>query len=279
MIHQIVNINEFRIEFDYAVEKDLKSFKEEVLQTIHAQYIMNGNMPLLYSGGMDSTFMLRTLLELGIKPDLRTITFSSNRDDYECELTKKRCRQYGLKLPEYVYIDYDAIMEHSYNLIMERDIAYPFIHGYYIQYLLDIFKHEKFFSGMGSEFKLYDNQIKFMYPPKLVMQHNPDRLFEFSTSRTFLSYINDPVFTNNYKKPVPENHRKDLYIRDQIYTNCYPDIFLEHKRGPDDTRVAESMISQIMPLAFAKKPWLPLTKNYFFNVDDYFKRKKERNVN
>jgi hypothetical protein len=128
---------------------------------------------------------------------------------------------------------------------------------------------------MGSEFKLYDNRIKLMQGPQLVKQNNPDRLFEFVSSRTFLSYINHPSFISNYKKPVPENYRKDLYARDQIYTACYPDIFIEHKRGPDDNHIAELFRRDIFPLIRNKIPWLPITTNYFFNVDEYFNRKKK----
>lgn len=275
MRFQVLNINELRVNIDYTVERNLKPFKQEVLDQLYTHHTLNKDMSLLFSGGMDSTFILRSLLELDIKPDLYTLSFSQRHDDYECELAKRRCKQYGLPSPNFVYVDQSTIVDYSLYLINDCNIGYPFLHGYYIHYLLNEYKTEKFYCGMGSEYKLYDNVIKLMLGPQMVKQYNPDRLFEFTSSRTFLSYINHPSFLANYKKPVPDNYRKDLYARDQIYTNCYPDIFVEHKRGPDDTHVNDFFKKNIFPLIKDKMPWLPITTNYYFNVDEYLNRKKK----
>jgi len=199
MFHQIININEYIIRIDYTVEKTLKTFKEEVLDQLYSTYKLNGDIPLLFSGGMDSTFLLRSLLELGIKPRTLTMSFSKDHDTHDCNLVRERCKQYGLGDPDFLYIEEDAFFEHVRHLIFDKSIAYPMLHGFYISYILNTYSNVKFFTGMGSEFKLFDNLIKMPVGPQLVKQNNPNRLYDFATSRTFLSYLNHEQFDIDYK--------------------------------------------------------------------------------
>ena len=60
------SILQYNIDIDYSVKDTLKTFKEEVLDELYAQYSLHGNMPVMFSGGMDSTFIVRSLIELGI---------------------------------------------------------------------------------------------------------------------------------------------------------------------------------------------------------------------
>jgi len=280
MHHQIVNINEYLIRIDYTVEKTLKPFKEEVLDQLYNTYTLNGNMPLLFSGGMDSTFLLRSLLELGIKPRTLTMSFSREHDTYDCNLVRERCRQYGLKDPEFFYIDKEKFFEHINYLLFERSIAYPMLHGFYISYLLSTYSNDKFFTGMGSEFKLYDNLIKMPQGPQLVKQNNPNRLYDFATSRTFLSYLNHERFDNDYKtiaQRLKETKLNPFYLRNKIYTDCYNDIITVEKQIPDDGYIQTVFYPKFTPLIKDSLPLTYLTTPYYFNIDDYFKRKKDKN--
>jgi 3'-phosphoadenosine 5'-phosphosulfate sulfotransferase (PAPS reductase)/FAD synthetase len=70
---ELVYINEFRVELDYSVEENLKSFKEEVLNrlyTIHKDCSVDA---LMFSGGMDSTLILASLLKNLNEEELESI--------------------------------------------------------------------------------------------------------------------------------------------------------------------------------------------------------------
>lgn len=284
MIHQILNINEYKINIDYTVEKTLKPFKEEVLDHLYKLYRTNGELPLLFSGGMDSTFILRSLVELGIKP--RTLSFSFTKEpdeDKDCVLVKSLCKKYGVPEPEFFFIEENSFFEYASYLIHEKNIGYPMLHGYYMNYLLDSIPHQQFSTGMGSEFKLKNNVITLPIGPQLVKQNNPYRLFDFASSQTFLSYINHEQFLLNYKIPLSElqeiDGRVDLwYIRDLIYSSCYSDIVIRKKSPPLDSHIAEIFYEKFMPIIRQNHPVMMATKPFTFNVEEYFNRKKEDNV-
>lgn len=281
MYRQIVNINKFDITIDYSVEGSLKSFKEEVLDHLYHNYKQNGNIPLLFSGGMDSTFILRSLLELGIKPNLFTMSFSKDYDNYDCNLVRRLCNKYGVKNPEFKYIEADSFIEHVQLLFKHfisqgTKIAYPFPHMYIMSYILSLYPDLNFYTGMASEFKVFNKIIKLPYGPYLVQQNNPGRLFDFTSSRTFLSYLNHPKFLPNFKRPIGPNSSDPFYERDQIYMDCYPDIDREIKHFPDDKYLIDKLEEHS---TFIKEnfPLTHVTEHFYFNVEEYFKQKKERN--
>jgi hypothetical protein len=270
---------QFKIDFDYSVEDNLETFKEEVLNHLYDTHKTNGEMPLLFSGGMDSTFLLRSLLELGIKPKLLTMSFSKNNNSYECNLVKNRCEKYGIKDIEFFYMDDKKVLGYINHLIYDKNIAYPMLHGFYLHYLLEKFSDQKFFSGMGSEFKLFKNIIKFNMGPCLVKQNNPNRLFDFSSSRTFLSYINSDTFLSNINLnytilPAELQARPEFYVRDEIYIHCYPDIDRALKTIPLDTNnIVEPFVNEIIPVINERFPSFEKAKAFYFNIDEYFNRK------
>ena len=136
--------------------------------------------------------------------------------------------------------------------------------------------------GLGSEFKLQDNIITMPFGPQLVQQNHPGRLINITSSRTFLSYINHECVAQTYQGALPiiSDGRLDVwYTRDLIYNSCYPDITIEKKRGSKHGYIAEVYREHILPVIQKKYPLLYLTKPFTFNVDEYFKQKKENNVN
>lgn len=94
MKHELVYINEYRITLDYSVEQDLRSFKEEVLNHLYTVHKEVGVDSIMFSGGMDSTFILRSLLELGITPRLHTLSFSKDQTDYDSLQAITQCKKF-----------------------------------------------------------------------------------------------------------------------------------------------------------------------------------------
>lgn len=261
MNHQIISINEYKIELDYSVLGTLKSFKEEVLDELHNLNKLHGEMPVLFSGGMDSTFIIRSLMELGLKPKTISFSFSKNNDDYECELVKSKCKKYGLEPPEFFHIDKKAFFDHLDYLLRERDTAYPMLHGFFMDYFLKSNKHGRFYSGINCEFKLMNGKVYMPPGPILVRQNNPGQLYGFATDRTFLSYFKEKIFVDNYKKPFPmlNGDRVDSwYVRDLIYMDCYPDMDREPKDIPNPWRahIKEPFYNEVVPYLKNRFPLL-----------------------
>jgi len=112
MKHELVYVNEYRMHLDYSVEAGIKSFKEEVLNRLGLIHKESSVNDLLFSGGMDSTFILRSLLELGINPQLHTFSFSKDQTDYGSLRVKEQCKKFGVKEPELFYIDKFELFKH-----------------------------------------------------------------------------------------------------------------------------------------------------------------------
>ncbi len=282
MIHMIITINEYKIIIDYSVEKDLKSFKEEVLNELYSIYKNQNVNDLLFSGGMDSTFILRSFLELGIKPNLHTLCFAEDASDYDSINAKQQCKKYGIKEPNFFFLDIKDIVEHINFLTFEKQVALPSLHGYYVDYFLSKMQEIKFFSGMSCEFRLLPNGIITMgIGPPLLKLKTPNRLYGFDTSRTILSYVNDSIFKDNYLKkqpqcPIGENK---WHIRNLIYNNCYSDISIIEKNLPGDKHISEFFHKNFVPIIIEKFPLMGLIKPFAFNVQEYFQNKSLREKN
>jgi hypothetical protein len=285
MIHKLITVNEYQIEIDYSVEKNLKTFKEEVLDELYSIHKNEGINDLMFSGGMDSTFILRSLLELGIKPELHTICFTKNASDYDGIVAKNRCKQYGLKEPTFFHIDKDEIVRHIEMLTFEKKISYPMLHGYYVDYFLTKMKDKKFYSGMGCEYKL-SNRILILPPgPILVKFNNQNRLYGFSTDRTFLSYINHKKFIENYKREnnkinfESKNQDNVWEVRNLIYNDCFSDIKIVEKDHPGDIEIAKVFHTILVPQIKQELPISFLIEHFKFDVDEYFNSKLLRSNN
>jgi hypothetical protein len=226
------NRNFFKFIVDYSVKDNLKTFKEEVLDHLYSLHSLHGEMPVLYSGGMDSTFLIRSLIELGIKPKTITFSFSAENDDPDCEMVNRKCKLYGLEPPEFFYFDKAGFVENVKQVVYEEKRNYPMFHGFLMDYFLKKTKHLKLYTGMGSEFKCFDNKVVMNPGPFVVKKNHPNRLHCFTTDRIFLSYFKNKQFINNYKKPIPilpVGMVDKWYLRDLVYMDCYPDIEREEK--------------------------------------------------
>lgn len=266
-------INEYSVRLDTSVIGDLKSFKEEVLNELYNKHKLHGDMTLLYSGGMDSTFILRSLIELGLKPKITTFSFTPDNSDGDCQFVKKKCDKYGVSDIEFFYIDKEKIFNHMEYLVEKRNIVYPMIHGYFMDYFLKTFKHQKFLTGMSCEYKYINGKIKLPPGPLMVMQNNPGQLHCFNSDRTFLSYVKHKKFIDNYKKHPNTGNIVSIYdqlfIRDLIYMDCYPDIEKEIKNPPHPWRddINDRYYNLIEPQLKIKFPNVFNMDPCFFDAD------------
>ena len=231
MIHKLTD-SKYEMIVDYSVKDSLKSFKEEVLDELYKIHQQQGEMPVLYSGGMDSTFILRCLQELGIS--IRTVSFSFSKDnsDHDCTLVKNKCKKYGVKDPEFFYFEKEKFFNHLFFLVNEKNITYPMPHGYLMDHFLTEIPLRKYHTGLQAEFKYKGGRVMMPPGPVMIKTNHPDRLFTFTSDRTFLSYFKNSLFVNNHKKfnpYIPDRGEDVWFIRDLIYQECFPDMVKEEK--------------------------------------------------
>lgn len=276
MIHKLFIINEYVVDIDYSVEKDLKSFKEEVLNELYSLHQTHHINDLLFSGGMDSTFILRCLMELGLKPNLHSFVFCDDYDELDIRNIRYRCKKYGFKEPEYFPIKPKEIFEHIEELA-KNEICYPALHQYYVDYFLKS-TSQKFFTGLGAEYRLENNCLNLHVSPILTKNNNPNRLFDFTNDRTFLAYVNDSILKNNYVKPNPSCPLGEniWYVRDLIYQNCYPDIDIIEKDLPGDRIIANHFNANYVPELQRRFPILFCLKKFTFDLKKYYDEKEKR---
>jgi hypothetical protein len=237
----------------------------------------------MFSGGMDSTFILRSLLELGINPKLHTISFSKDQTDYDSLRAKDQCKKFGVQEPEFFYIDRDEFFKHVDFLTYGKGMAYPTLHCYFVDYFISRMEMEgkKFFCGMSCEYRASNGFITMNVAPPIIKYANPDRLYGFDSSRTFLSYVNNPIFKDNYLK---ENPTIDVYgehlwwIRDLIYSNCYPEIGIITKHVPNDKYISTDYYEQKLPTIRNLHPIVFSTKPFLFDIKKYFSERANRNA-
>jgi hypothetical protein len=273
MKHELVYINEYRLSLDYSVENSLKTFKEEVLDDLYATHKNFNVNDQMFSGGMDSTFILRSLLELGITPKLHTMSFSKDQTDYDSLRVKDQCKKFGVQEPEFFYMDKDKFSNHVKFLTYEKQIAYPSLHCYYVDYFLSEKENKSFFCGMSCEYRASNGVITMNVAPPIIKKLNPNKLYGFDSSRTFLSYINNEIFKNNFLK---ENPTIDVlgeniwWIRDLIYNDCYPEVGIINKHVPDDEYLANPFYEHMLPAIQPLYPVVFLTEPFYFDVKKYF---------
>jgi hypothetical protein len=267
---------------DYSVEDNLKTFKEEVLDALNLAHKDFNVSDQMFSGGMDSTFILRSLLELGINPKLHTISFSKDQTDYDSLRVKDQCKKFGVKEPEFFYIDRDEFYKHVDFLTYGKRIAFPTLHCYYVDYFLSRMEMEdkKFFCGMSCEYRSSNGFITMNVAPPVIKYYNPNRLYGFESSRTFLSYVNDEIFKNNFLKqnPTIDYGENIWWIRDLIYNNCYPEIDIITKHNPDDAYVSTYFYEHKLYTIKKLLHNFALMKPFVFDVKKYFSEKANRNA-
>jgi hypothetical protein len=276
MKREIVYINEFRVEIDYSVEENLKSFKEEVLNRLYTIYKESSVNEILFSGGMDSIFILRSLQELGITPKVHTLSFAKDYTDYDSLIVKEQCKKFGVKEPEFFYMDKDQFFNHVNFLTNEKQVAYPALHCYYVDYYLSSMEQVNFFCGMACEYRTSNGNVIFNPAPTFMKKTNPGRLNGFECSETFLAFVNHPIFKENYLKPNPmiPGYGENIWrVRDLIYNDCYPEIGIIDKHRADDLYLKNPFHANFLPTIRLIYPETGNVKPYRFNAQEYFNRK------
>lgn len=277
MKHELLYINEYRLYIDGSAEEGLKTFKEEVLDALYSAHKNFNVDSQLFSGGMDSTFILRSLLELGVTPKLHTFSFSKDNTDYGSLQVKAQCKKFGVKEPEFFYMDKYEFFKHVDILTYEKGIAYPTRHCYYMDYFLSLMEDKKFFCGMACEYRTSKGLVTMNVAPQALRQFNPNRIFGFDSSKTFLAFVNDPIFKQNYLKEneIIEGYGEENIwrVRDLIYSNCYPEIGIITKKDHDDDYLATHFqfnklpeIKRLLPIVFLMQPAV-------FNAQEYLNKK------
>ena len=279
MEHKLTLENKYEIVLDYSVEQNLKSFKEEVLNSLYIFYKEENVNSQTFSGGMDSVFILRSLLELGITPKLYTFSFSKDHTDYDSLLAKKQCKKFGVEEPEFFYLDKDDFLNYVKFITLDKKIVFPALHGYYVDYFLSRKKDQKFFCGISCEYRTSNGVITMNPGPHIVKKHNPNRLYGFDNSRTFLSYINHSLFKENYLNKNPTNKvlsENIWYIRDLIYNDCYSEINIINKTTPNDSYIANEFAINIAPIIPTTRQSILHIQPFCFDAKQYLSKKEEK---
>jgi hypothetical protein len=271
MIHKFININEYQVEIDYSVEKNLKSFKEEMLDYLSEKCKTYKKIYLLLSGGMDSQMLAHCLRELNVDFEAVTYCFNPNFTDYDSVLSSKVAKQLDIKHNK-IYLNKEQLFEHIEKLA-KKEIVYPVLNNYYLDYAMNKNGEGIYISGACSEFKIQDNQISIHFNILSVHQNNKN-IFNFTTERIFLSYINDEIFINEYQK-----HSDPFAVREKIYAKYFPNIKIEKKTWPEDEYIREDFYDIIKPNLFLINPLPFITKGFMFDIEEYFKGKKLRSNN
>ena len=267
--------DEYRVELDYSVEANLKSFKEEVLNTLNQHHQNFGITDQMFSGGMDSTFILRALQELGLSPHLHTISFSKDNTDYGALLAKAQCKKFGAKEPEFFYLDRDDFLKHVNFVTYEKKIGYSTVHCYYMDYYATKTGDKKLFFGM-CEYRTSKGIVTLNNAIQAVKEGSPNKFYGFESSETFLAFVNNPIFKLNYLKdnPFAKFGENIWWVRDLVYTNCYPEIEIIPKNNHDDAYITTPFCSEFFPTIEKLYPTVFSRKSFHFNAQEYLNRKE-----
>lgn len=260
------------VELDYSVHKDLKSYKEEVLDSLYKIYKKHSVDRLLLSDGRDSSFIAMCLKELGISFKPLSIIFSK----YQTLTTSKIinfCKSINVT-PSFFVIEEEAFLNHVKVLTYDKKIAYPMIMGYYSDFLTTQLQ-DKFFCGFGSEFRYEGNgELSIgMHTPALLLERYPDFFFNFKNSRVLFSYVNHPMFKKYYKLNQMSIPRPDIwYIRDLIYNSEFSNLSLEPKQPWHDNALVKKF-NEFLPEIKKEIPWVFELNKVVFDVNKYFENK------
>jgi hypothetical protein len=267
------HINRFNIDIDEAVEQNLKSFKEEMIDFVES-VTHKKDVILLFSGGNDSRLLARTLMELGTPFKAITTCFKSDFTDYDSIVSQQFCLSNKIE-QERIYLNRRIFFEQVKHLAFNKGFVYPALVCYYIQTVIEKEKNAGFngvfLTGCGSEYKIVHdagNKIYMRHHPAMLIKNNEGVLYNFTTDKTFLSYIRDKEFIENYK-----TSKDGFDIRDRIYQNCYPDLRLEKKTDPEDQYLSSYYNDKVVPYLKNLNALPFITDYYTFDIDNYYKRK------
>lgn len=265
------HINQFDIEFDDVDNQSLKPFKEEVID--HIENITNKkDVILLFSGGNDSRFIARTLMEINVPFKAITTCFKPDFTDYDSIVSQQFCLSNKIE-QERIYVNRRKFFEEVKHLAFNKGLVYNSLVCYYIQTVIEKELNHGFrgifLTGCGSEYKVTNGKIYMRHHPALLTENNTGLLYNFTTDKTFFSYIRNKHFIQNYKTT------KDGFdIRDKIYQDCYPDLKLEKKTPAEDLYLQEYYDAKIVPYLKHLNAYPFITDVFEWDVDQYLNKLK-----
>jgi hypothetical protein len=129
---------------------------------------------------------------------------------------------------------------------------------------------------MSCEYRTSNGVITMNVAPPAIKRANPDRLYGFDSSKTFLAFVNNPIFKDNFLKenPMTESYGENIWrIRDLIYNDCYPEIGIITKKFPDDKHISSHFYEHKLPNIQRFHPVVFLMRPFKFNAEEYLKEK------
>jgi len=260
----------FDIEFDYSVLDTIKPYKEEVCDYLKHLYNNQKEITLLFSGGMDSRFLARCMIDLKIPFTAYTYVFSENNTDYDSLVSTEFCKQYNIQ-QEKLYIDANKLFNYMFFL-KEKSIVIQSLNPYYSLYAMQ----EKintgyegcFLTGGCSEVRNEEGAIFLPHGFYTLLRMYPNKIFNFTTDRIFFSYMLTDIFKNNYK----DRSIDWTSIRDQIYINCYSDLKRIEKQRPDDEYISNPFDETILPQLRSNCNDVIEAEPYFFDAHYFLTR-------
>lgn len=277
MINSYYKNNQYVIDYDTSIDpKILKNYKEECKD--YLQTICEGkkNICLLFSGGCDSCFLFYCLKELNIPFKMVSYQIEQLETPDELEFLQ------GISAIN----DYDDIinvitltLNELNNILLDhksKKIYYQQLNSHVLQYLIDnLTEYDFFLTGVGVEIKLLPSgNVRINEIPFPFLNNNKDKLSNLNTNRTFLSYINEELFKNNYLNIMSREELLNLdgnvshrdFLRGLIYRKYFPKI--SDKKTPRLFRINEEtrkIMNEIELLNPNKniEPFIFFTREYF----------------
>lgn len=276
------NINRINFELDEN-HNDLKSYKEEVRDYI-VQVTKNKEVILIFSGGNDSRFIARQLMDLDIPFKAVTKSFKPTFDDYDAVVSKQFCLANGIEHDIFYEKPKEFFMKVKQISNANHNHVYTQLVSYYIETILQKYRNDGFtgvfLSGCGMEMhflseikkpeKDSDIYLYFRPHPRQLLENNKQDLYTPMSDRIYLSYMRN--------KQCIKKHNDGLSIwtdiRNAIYQESFEDLVLIKKQRQDDLAIEQYYVKNIIPY-IKNINCLPfITDPATFNLSDYYKRNK-----
>ena len=276
------NINQIHLDIDEN-HNDLKSYKEEVRDYI-SQVTKIKEVILIFSGGNDSRFIARHLMDLDIPFKAVTKSFSSSFDDYDATVSKQFCLTNGIEhdlfyeKPREFFIKVKQISNANHNHV------YTSLVSYYIETIIQKYKNDGFtgvfLTGCGMEFHFLseikkpekDSNIYLYSRPHTIslLENNKNDLYNPMSSRIYLAYIRNKICIKKHN----DGSSNWIDIRNAIYQESFEDLVLIKKQRQDDLPIEQYFIKNIIPYIKHINCLPFITEKATFNLSDYYRRNK-----
>jgi len=271
MKYNFIHINKCDVEIDFSVESTLKSFKEEVLDHFE-QICKNKDVKLILSGGGDSRFIARCLIELGIPFTACTYVHKKDLSDYDSLVSTSFCRQWKIK-HEPIYLDERLFSEFVMHRSQTNRVVHRVFNLYMMEYMMKLQQDKGFqgifLSGACSEYKVINGKMPITWQCRELIRNNSEKWFNFTTDRILLSYVRHPIFLKEFKT----TKEKGFDIRDKIYKDCFPDTVFPKKNRGSHFHI-EDWFNKKLPIITAANPMLCVTDLFEWDFEKYLIEKK-----